>query len=116
MLPDNVSKYPPLNHLNFEEDFNELLCAERIYGTTKSVYNALHITVDLYFFSFKSFISSRSKKSIIKENDKCAMHITINTSIRMNKILSTVKIRKSRREALHNLQSLQIQSLHKDLG
>lgn len=64
MLTDNVSKYPPLNYLNFEEDLSELY-AERIYGTTKSVYDALHIIVD-FLFSFKCFNSNRSKKIIIK--------------------------------------------------
>lgn len=89
MLTDNVSKYPPLNYLNFEEDRNELLCAERIYGTTKSVYNSLHITVIFFFFFIQV---DQRKESSKKMTSVLCQDITINTLIRLNKILSSVKI------------------------
>lgn len=73
--------------------------------------------VDFFFFFSNILIQVDQRyESSKKMTSVLCQDITIKTLIRLNKILSTVKIWKSRREALHSLQSLQIQSLHKDLG
>ncbi len=72
-----------------------------------------------WVFVFKHFNSSRSKD--VNHQRKWQMcyartHITINTLMKLNKILSAVKIRASRGDTFHSLQSLQIKSLHQDIS